>query len=491
MKVNLLYKKRNLEKIKIGEIEENLLRDLGLDVIIEKISSGDELTKNTVTQLFIQPLTDKDEIVYRQEIVRDALENINLFKKLNKLADDVMESKKRALFWIMNKKPSSVLFSNVRMLEVLIDHMVELKKILENPTNVKSQGLKKLIDSTNKTLTQNYIDHLKQLLKVLEFRDTMTFSGKLGVANRLSDFVLRLKEEKGSLLKIFSKDKGYSFIIDERDEAGFRALSEIKDRVLVNIAKLVHTATASILRFFEILKEETSFYIAAHNLYEIIKNKGYWTCFPSINNNFAQRDIEDLYDLSLMLVVNNKIIPNDLHQRGELVTFIVGANQGGKTTFLRSLGIAQIMFQAGLFVPAKSFSSHICSGIFTHFKKEEDINLESGKLDDELKRMDGIVKRVKPYALILQNESFASTNEQEGSEIATQILTAFKENNIETFYVTHMYNLAKAFLGKQGISYLVAEVDNEGKRTFKVEPGKPQPTSFGKDLFYKVFGGAV
>ncbi len=490
MRVNLLYKDRNLEKTKIGEIEENLIKDLGLDIIADEMSKGDELTKEVVIQILIQPLIEKDEIVYRQEIAKDALININLFKKLNKLADDVIESKKKSMFWMMNKKPSGVLFSNVRMMEVLIEHLLELKKIFENPGNVTSEGLKTLIKNTGKILTQDYIGQLKHLLKILEFKEIITFSTKLGYANKLSDFVLRFKEEKGAFLKFFSKDRGYSFTIDERDQAGFRALSEIKDKALIDTAKLVHTATMSVLRFFEILKEETSFYIAVNNLYEAIQNKGYWSCFPNINDDFARRNVEDLYDLSLMFVTNDKIIPNDLNQKGELATFIVGANQGGKTTFLRSLGIAQIMFQAGLFVPAKSFNSHICSGIFTHFKKEEDIHLESGKLDDELKRMDEIVKKVKPHSIILQNESFASTNEQEGSEIATQILKAFKENSIETFYVTHMYTLAKTFLNSEDVRYLVVEVDSKGKRSFKVKPGKPQSTSFGKDLFYKVFGKA-
>lgn len=237
MKVNLLYRDKNLERIEIGEIEKNLLKDLGLDIIIEEMSNGEEATKEIVTQVLIQPLTDQSEIIYRQEIVKDALENINLFKVLNKLANDVIESKRRALFWIMNKKPSSVLFSNVRMLEILIDHLLKLKRILENPGHVHSQGLKKLIEHTKTTLTQDYVDQLKQLLKTLEFREMMSFSAKLGVANRLSNFVLRLKEHKGSLIKIFSKDRGYSFTIDERDEAGFRALSELKTGYWLTLQK--------------------------------------------------------------------------------------------------------------------------------------------------------------------------------------------------------------------------------------------------------------
>jgi DNA mismatch repair ATPase MutS len=38
-----------------------------------------------------------------------------------------------------------------------------------------------------------------------------------------------------------------------------------------------------------------------------------------------------------------------------------------------------------MFVPAESFSANLCSSLFTHFKREEDKTMESGKLDEELK----------------------------------------------------------------------------------------------------------
>ena len=67
---------------------------------------------------------------------------------------------------------------------------------------------------------------------------------------------------------------------------------------------------------------------------------------------------------------------------------ITGANQGGKSIFLRSIGVAQLMMQCGMFVPAEVFCASVCDGVSTHFKKrEEDPTMTKGKLEEELSRM--------------------------------------------------------------------------------------------------------
>ncbi len=49
------------------------------------------------------------------------------------------------------------------------------------------------------------------------------------------------------------------------------------------------------------------------------------------------------------------------------LVIITGANQGGKSSFLRSIGLAQVMMPAGMFVPAEFFTAELCTGLFTHF----------------------------------------------------------------------------------------------------------------------------
>ena len=60
-----------------------------------------------------------------------------------------------------------------------------------------------------------------------------------------------------------------------------------------------------------------------------------------------------LYDPCLALILGTRAVGNDLDADGRELTMITGANQGGKSTFLRGLGLAQLMMQAGLFVAAE------------------------------------------------------------------------------------------------------------------------------------------
>jgi DNA mismatch repair ATPase MutS len=171
---------------------------------------------------------------------------------------------------------------------------------------------------------------------------------------------------------------------------------------------------------------------------------------------------------------------------------ITGANRGGKSTFLRGVGLAQLMLQCGMFVPADSFRANVCAGLFTHFKREEDPSMKSGKLDEELSRMSSTVDCLNPRSMILLSESFASTNERVGSEIARQIVRALMETGVKVFYVTHMFDLAQGFhLAKLDAAlFLRAERLADGRRTFRLVEGQPLPTSYGEDLYRRILGPA-
>ena len=132
------------------------------------------------------------------------------------------------------------------------------------------------------------------------------------------------------------------------------------------------------------------------------------------------------------------------------LVIVTGANRGGKSTFLRSLGLAALMMRCGLFVAARSFASEVPERVFTHWRREEDASLRSGKFDEELARMSAIADALVPNALVLFNESFAATNEREGSEVARQIVAALLARGIRVAFVTHQYALARAFRDRGG-----------------------------------------
>ncbi len=115
--------------------------------------------------------------------------------------------------------------------------------------------------------------------------------------------------------------------------------------------------------------------------------------------------------------------------------------------------------------------------------------MKSGKFDEELARMDGIVNQLTPRAMILFNEFFAATNEREGSEIARQIVSALLERELKLVFVTHLYEFAHQVFAEQrdDTIFLRADRREDGRRTFKLAPGEPLRTSFGEDLYHQIF----
>jgi dsDNA-specific endonuclease/ATPase MutS2 len=85
---------------------------------------------------------------------------------------------------------------------------------------------------------------------------------------------------------------------------------------------------------------------------------------------------------------------------------------------------------------------------------------------------------------MLFNESFAATNEREGSKIARQIMTALLEKGIRIVGVTHLFELARGLyeMNAGNVSFLRAEC----ARTYKLHEGEPLPTSFGDDLYQDI-----
>jgi DNA mismatch repair ATPase MutS len=143
-----------------------------------------------------------------------------------------------------------------------------------------------------------------------------------------------------------------------------------------------------------------------------------------------------------------------------------------------------------MFVCAQFFDGERCTGLFTHYKREEDATLRSGKLDEELARLDTIADAIRPGALLLANESFASTNEREGSEIARQTVHALRERRIKVVFVTHLYDFAHRLAEERrpDTLFLRAQRQADGSRTFRLVVGEALSTSFGQDLYAQVFG---
>ena len=158
------------------------------------------------------------------------------------------------------------------------------------------------------------------------------------------------------------------------------------------MANALAQSTDHILSFFSMLRTELAFYIGCLNLDGKLEQKGAPMSFPlPVAPSERRHSFTGLYDICLALSLEQKVVSNEVNADDKDIVFITGANQGGKSTFFRSIGVAQLMMQCGMFVPAESFCANVCEGIFTHYRREEDTTMKSGKFDEELSRMSGIV----------------------------------------------------------------------------------------------------
>jgi hypothetical protein len=114
-------------------------------------------------------------------------------------------------------------------------------------------------------------------------------------------------------------------------------------------------------------------------------------------------------------------VDNDVQADGKDLVIITGANTGGKSTMLRSIGLAQVMMQCGMFVPATMFRAEICPRILTHYKREEDTTMKSGKFDEELARMSRLRRDNIPYRFLFLG---CRTADPCGRAIATHAIIA-------------------------------------------------------------------
>lgn len=498
MKTHLLFRDRDLDpRMSLPEHEKDLVKDLELETLFNTMAKGDKFLYKISKHILLTGLDDIETIKYRQDIQKDCFNNPIIVKQIYQLTKDAKEQKKSHWLGILSHYPRGILRGAVQMMEMFSGLLKELKKITdEHAKNFSSEGFTNFFSMIRKELDDEYLSEIDRHIDELRFNGGMLASVKLGKGNEGEGYTLRLPQKNSTSIfksifgRISRNFSEYSFVIPSRDENGLRALSDLIDRSVNEAANALAQSATHIESFFNNLQIELAFYLASMNLADTLKSMGSPITIPSVFPEDSRvHEFKGLYDASLALTMKKSIVGNSLNLTDRDMVIITGANQGGKSTFLRSIGVAQLMMESGMFVPAKTFSANLSNGIFTHYRRKEDPTMTSGKLDEELDRMREIVDHLSPRSMVLFNESFSATNEREGSEIARQITQALFEQQVKMFFVTHMYAFANTWYedAKNEIYFLRAERKPDGERTFKLKKDKPHKSSYGKDIFVEVF----
>jgi len=474
-----------------GKVSEDYLADMGLEHIKNILEP--ELCASFFG-VISAPLKNREKILERQNILKDFAEYPGLALSMKKICIEIQQNKCASTHSDLRDK----LKDFKMVLERSMSGAEELLKHLKH-RNFSSQTLKELCNQLDcGAQVASIQERISKLISAsvggncvlgieygsgFKFRWANIYSGNInnasngtendGGANASANIFKLIKNNITSKAPAKKEPTGFyypnNYILENQ-------IKEISGKTLKYVGMIIDDLNRHILNFCSSLARQLNFYIACLEIMNYLDVKNIPTVYPEFREDDSGRQIsaQDILDFGLIINGGENIVANNFNDAGGAYYLISGENQGGKTTFLKSIGIAQLFAQVGMKVPAVKYSCPVFNNFFSHFPKDEDEDLNFGKLAEELTRINQAATMIADNSLTLFNESFATTTESEGFEIACDILRAFSETSAKIFLVTHNYPLLKErgelnLANGIKIKSLIAD-----GRTYKIIEGEPK-----------------
>jgi len=241
-------------------------------------------------------------------------------------------------------------------------------------------------------------------------------------------------------LEVVTLNNEISILIGEEKEEESRILADLSNRV--------REEGQTLWSDFEILGEMDLLYAMA-KLSALLKGVK-----PILNEN-GQIEMGEARNPILILQKGDQVVPIDLQMGDGIRTLIVsGANAGGKTVALKTLGLLTLMVQCGLPIPVKEGSqAAIFKNILAIVGDEQNIEENLSTFSSHLLHLNQILEEAGPRSLILLDELGVGTHASEGCALAMAFLDRFREKGSSIVVTTHFDRL-KAY------GYLHPDVEN-------------------------------
>lgn len=471
----------------------DLVKDLNLHWIARNMVNEKYGDIPAIMEILQNPLRTEAEIEERQQVVMAACAHPKRMEELRGVIVQTSENLDHSIHAIQDSRgkhlmEQTVIGIHVESIRGLVSGLGRIHKLIADNANVfYDTALSHFAELFRKEEPEEMLK--EQLALVLDLdgfkgKGEILLRAKIGKGFSLGDVKVAAVSAKAKRVSggLFSGRRGQVIADEEVYQSGV----EFTNRVLLD---LLNQCYPFLQRWQELLRtmvRQVMFLAGCARLYQRGMECGMFFCVP----DGKQAKAESLYELSLALQELELPISNTVElsrYRGIVVT---GANQGGKSTFLRSLGIAQVLCQAGMFVPAKHYPLHAYADIFTHFTRREDAAMNMGKFEEELKRMEKILRHAGKNTLVLLNESFATTTEVTAFQIAMDLMHTCIEEDVTVWMVTHITKFAKELYQEKrpDILFLSAGRKAEDEIRYQMYEKVPGDTSYGLELYEQMIG---
>lgn len=177
---------------------------------------------------------------------------------------------------------------------------------------------------------------------------------------------------------------------------------------------------------------------------------------PILSNDNSYIQAKDLRHPIIEQILE-EYTPNDV-DIGKMLLF--GINGCGKSSYMKSIGLAIIMAQAGLYVAAKEFKLGIYHKIYTRISGDDNIYRGQSSFAVEMSELREIIKGCDSHSLVLGDEVCRGTESKSAVAIVLSSLRVFQKRETSFIFATHLHELLYHDLGDIHICHLSVDTSN-------------------------------
>lgn len=236
-----------------------------------------------------------------------------------------------------------------------------------------------------------------------------------------------------------------------------RILSELTNEVAVYAPSLM-TAYRSLVSLD---------YIFAKARYSYEKDM----CEPKISGNKTV----NIKNARHPLISKDIMVPLAISLDSDTDTVIVtGPNTGGKTVFLKTLGLMALMTKAGMHLPCDGAEIFVFDRVYADIGDEQSIEQSLSTFSSHLKNTKNIINAADSKSLVLFDELGSGTDPSEGAALAIAIIEKIRSKGSFAACTTHYSELKTFALEEEGIKNASFEFDlNTLSPTYRLNIGLP------------------
>ncbi len=252
-----------------------------------------------------------------------------------------------------------------------------------------------------------------------------------------------------------------------------------------DIFKLLHDFYDEFSPFYDdsitAYRSELNFYLEVYDIIEKVKAAGMPVCIPAVSQT-KRVWVKNARDISLLAKNVTDIVANDISfTEEEPFYYLTGANGGGKTTYLRSVGITLIMFLNGCPLVCDEAEIYPLRCVFTHFPRDERFDGE-GRFADEENRVSEILAAENGDSLVLLNETYSTTSEETAVELTAKLANTLYDSGSFGIYITHQHGIAQT---KIPFLSVIIDENDANRRTYRIARRRGASGSFAQDVLKK------